>query len=213
MTDFNLRLWLSSLDPALLHFATFALMFLEGAGIPGIPGVLPMLAQVAEIDAGHTTLAAAIFWGTLGNWLGSVAGYAAGRWGRRWLPEHWLSKLESERVLGLMRRWGPLLIVASRTIGSLRTPVTILSGTTHYPLVPYTVYSLIGALIHVGVWQVLLWKFGPAILPQLERYGREIVLILIPIVALSLTARWFWKRQQTRKAALSEVKAEAEEIK
>ncbi|WP_339097548.1 DedA family protein [Deinococcus sp. VB142] len=198
MTDsFDLRLWLAGLDPLWLHFATFFLMFLEGAGVPGVPGVLPMLAQVAEIDAGHTTLAAAIFWGTLGNWVGSVCGYGVGRWGLRFLPPKWVSRLQSERAETLLRRWGGPLIVVSRTVGSLRTPVTLVSGMVNYPLGPYLVYSLIGSLIHVGVWQTLLWKFGPVILPQLERWGREIVLYVLPLLLLAVVVRWWWQRRRT----------------
>ena len=52
----NLPAWLASLDPTLLNAATFGLLTLEGAGVPGVPGVIPMLAQSAMIDAGRTTL-------------------------------------------------------------------------------------------------------------------------------------------------------------
>ena len=93
----NLRVWLAGLDPAVLDVSTFGLLALEGAGIPGIPGVVPMLAQVAAIDAGHTTLGAAIAWGVAGNWLGSLLGYAVSRWGGRWLPAGWRERLAGER--------------------------------------------------------------------------------------------------------------------
>lgn len=213
MTEpFDLRLWLSSLDPTLLHFVTFFLMLLEGAGVPGVPGALPMIAQVAEIDAGHTTLAAAIFWGTLGNWLGSLLGYAAGRWGQRWLPPRWLGRLQGERVTGLLRRWGGPLIVVSRTVGSLRTPVTLVSGIVQYPLLPYVAYSLVGALIHVGVWQYLLWKFGPVILPQLERWGREILLYAVPLLLLATLGRWWWQRQKAPRTPAEELFAGPTEL-
>lgn len=76
----NLRVFLAGLDPTVLNFASFMLMALEGASIPG---VIPMLAQVANIDAGHTTLGVALLWGTLGNWLGSLGGYAVSRWGQK----------------------------------------------------------------------------------------------------------------------------------
>lgn len=191
---FDLRHWLAGLDPNVLDAVNFVLMLLEGAGVPGIPGVLPMIAQVALIDAGHTTLFRAIFWGVLGNWLGSLAGYAIGRWGLHWLPQRWLGHLRGEWATELLRKWGAPLIIVSRTIGSLRTPVTIFAGTTHYPPMPYTILSLIGALIHVGVWQVLLWHFGPEILPQLERWGREIVMALVVVGALAFGGRWLWSR-------------------
>lgn len=172
----NLRVFLAGLDPALLNFASFALMALEGAGIPGIPGVIPMLAQVASIDAGHTTLSSALLWGVLGNWLGSLAGYAVSRWGGRWIPQRWKGKLQSERATDLLSKYGGPLIIVSRTFGSLRTPVTLVAGMTAYPLAQYALYSLLGAMLHVGLWQTVLWKFGPAILPQMERWGRELLI-------------------------------------
>lgn len=191
----DLRAWLSGLDPTMLHISTFGLLFLEGMGIPGIPGVLPMMAQVGLIDAGKATLETAMFWGTLGNWLGSVAGYAVGRWGRRWIPERYRSRLESEKARDLLRRYGPLAVVASRTIGALRTPVTLGAGAMHYPLVPYIIFSLIGALIHIGVWQWLLWRFGMEILPHLEKVGAQALMVGVGILVLVLLGRWWWQRR------------------
>lgn len=188
----NLRIFLAGLDPVLLNFASFALMALEGAGIPGIPGVIPMLAQVASIDAGHTTLSSALIWGVLGNWLGSLAGYAVARWGGRWIPGRWASKLQSDRAANLLTQYGGPLIIVSRTIGSLRTPVTLVAGMTAYPPAQYTLFSLLGAVLHVGLWQTLLWKFGPAILPQMERWGREI------LIGLALLAVLLWGYRRWR---------------
>ncbi|GAA5533004.1 DedA family protein [Deinococcus aluminii] len=182
----NLNLWLSGLDPTLLNAATFGLLTLEGAGIPGVPGVLPMLAQSALIDAGRTSLAAALTWGVLGNWLGSLLGYAAGRWGQRWLPPRWQAAIRQPRNLDLLERWGAPLIVVSRTVGSLRTPVTLVAGMTHYPWPRYLLLSLLGALLHVGVWQTVLWRLGPAVLPQIEHYGAE------GLAAVLLAALLLW---------------------
>ncbi|WP_019011799.1 DedA family protein [Deinococcus aquatilis] len=186
----NLRLWLSGLDPLVLNLMTFALLSLEGAGVPGIPGVIPMVAQVAMIDAGHTTLLSAVLWGVLGNWLGSLLGYALGRWGGQRLPAHWRAAVQSERHVTLLARWGAPLIVVSRTVGSLRTPVTLLAGMTAYPWPKYLALSLLGAVIHVGVWQTVLWRFGPALLPTLEQWGRELLLGLAVVIGVGLALRW-----------------------
>ncbi|MEW6423064.1 MAG: DedA family protein, partial [Deinococcota bacterium] len=163
----NLPGWLASLDPTLLNAATFGLLTLEGAGVPGVPGVIPMLAQSAMIDAGRTTLEAALFWGVLGNWGGSLLGYAAGRWGGHRLPARWTRSLQGERTQALLDRWGAGVIILSRTVGSLRTPITLGAGAARYPFPRFVLFSLLGALLHVGVWQVVLWRFGPALLPRL----------------------------------------------
>ena len=200
----NLRAWLAGLNPTMLHVSTFGLLFLEGMGVPGIPGVLPMMAQVGLIDAGKTSLEAAIFWGTLGNWLGSLCGYALGRWGGRFLPERYQGQLNSERATDLLRRYGALTVVASRTIGALRTPVTLGAGAMNYPLVPYIIYSLLGALIHIGLWQWLLWRFGMQILPHLERVGAQALMAAAAVVALALLGRWWLTRRRGLTSPASE---------
>ncbi|MBZ9711814.1 DedA family protein [Deinococcus multiflagellatus] len=195
----SLRLWLAALNPALLNGATFGLLALEGAGVPGVPGVVPMLAQAAAIDAGHATLGGALLWGTLGNWLGSLLGYHAARRWRAWLGPR-LAQRHTERAERLLARGGAGLIILSRTIGSLRTPVTLVAGAAPYPFGPYLRLSLLGAALHVGVWQTLLWKGGPALLPLLDRWGHAGLLAAAGGALLWALGRWAW----TRRSALKE---------
>ncbi|WP_235514650.1 DedA family protein [Deinococcus sp. Leaf326] len=167
--------WLSALDPAWLNAATLLLMFVEGAGVPGVPGILPMLAQAGLIEAGHTTFAEAALWGVLGNWLGSLAGYAFGRSGMRRLPPRWRERLEGERIRGLLARHGGGLVIVSRTVGSLRTPVTWSAAPLGYPFGRFALFSLLGALLHVLVWQYGLWKFGAALLVLARRAETDLL--------------------------------------
>lgn len=193
----NLPEWLASLDPTLLNAATFGLLTLEGAGVPGVPGVIPMLAQSAMIDAGRTTLEAALLWGVLGNWCGSLLGYAAGRWGGHLLPARWARSLRGERTQTLLDRWGAGVVILSRTVGSLRTPITLGAGAARYPFPRFVLFSFLGALLHVGVWQVVLWRFGPALLPRLERVGAEVAAGLAGALVLGLG--WLWIRRRQRR--------------
>ncbi|MFC5849684.1 DedA family protein [Deinococcus petrolearius] len=167
--------WLRALDPAWLDAATLLLMFVEGAGVPGVPGLLPMLAQAGMIGTGRTTFAQAALWGVLGNWLGSLAGYAFGRSGARRLPTRWRGHLEGERVRGLLERYGGGLVVLSRTVGSLRTPVTWSAAPLGYPFGRFAVFSLVGALLHVLVWQYGLWKFGAGLLAFARRAETDLL--------------------------------------
>ncbi|SEJ66163.1 membrane protein DedA, SNARE-associated domain [Deinococcus reticulitermitis] len=191
MTGPALPAWLTALDPAWLNAATLGLMFLEGAGVPGIPGVVPMLAQAGMIESGRTTFVEAALWGVAGNWLGSLAGYAFGRRGARRLPASWQARLGGERVRGLLARWGGALVVVIRTVGSLRTPVTWTAGPLGYPFVPFALYSLLGALLHVLVWQYGLWKFG-ALLLAVARRAETDLLGLALLLALGC-GLWRWR--------------------
>jgi membrane protein DedA with SNARE-associated domain len=171
--------WLDSLPPIWLHLSTFVMMFLEGMGIPGIPGVLPMLALAESIHAGQTTLLEAVSWGVMGNWLGSLAGYRVAASALKRLPRRWQRVARREGTARIMRRWGGLAVIFSRTFGSLRTPVTLYAGASGYPWRAYVLFSFLGALLHVGVWQTLLWRFGPDILQAFERVQAQVLPYMI----------------------------------
>ncbi|ULH15360.1 DedA family protein [Deinococcus sp. KNUC1210] len=192
-----MTVWLDSLSPVWLHLTTFVMMFLEGMGIPGIPGVLPMLALAESIHAGQTTLLEAIFWGVAGNWTGSLIGYRLAASALKRLPSSWQRVARSPHTARLMTRWGGLLVIISRTFGSLRTPVTLYAGASGYPWRRYLIFSLLGALLHVGVWQTLLWRFGPGILKRFEQAQGQV----LPYVALLLggvVLWWVWRWQRGR---------------
>lgn len=194
--------WLDSLPPLWLHLTTFIMMFLEGMGIPGVPGVLPMLALAESIHAGQTTLPEAIAWGVAGNWLGSLLGYRLAASALKRLPRSWQRVARSVRTAGIMRRWGGLAVIVSRTIGSLRTPVTLYAGASGYPWRAYLGFSFLGALLHVGLWQTLLWRFGPEILKSFEHTQARLLPYLAGVallVALWLVVR---SRQKHDKEAL-----------
>ena len=193
-----MTVWLDSLPPLWLHLSTFLMMFLEGMGIPGIPGVLPMLALAESIHAGQTTLPEAVAWGVAGNWLGSLLGYRLAASALKRLPTSWQSVARSERTARIMRRWGGFAVILSRTVGSLRTPVTLYAGASGYPWRAYSVFSLLGAMLHVGVWQTLLWRFGPTILQSFERFQSQLLPYLIGAVLLG--AAWLLLRRRLKQA-------------
>nr|WP_246580349.1 VTT domain-containing protein [Deinococcus aestuarii] len=172
-----------------MNAATLGLMFVEGAGVPFIPGILPMLAQAALISAGRTSYPEAVLWGALGNFLGSLAGYTLGGWILARLPARWRSRVETPRVRHLTAHAGPLLIVISRSIGSLRTPVTWTARALGVPAAPFTLWALVGAVLHVGIWQYLLWKSGEAALAYFRRAEADLTPILL-LAALGVALWW-----------------------
>lgn len=188
--------WLDSLSPIWLHLTTFVMMFLEGMGIPGIPGVLPMLALAESIHAGQTTLTEAVAWGVAGNWVGSLVGYKLAAVALKRLPRRWQRIAHSRRTAGIMRRWGGLAVILSRTFGSLRTPVTLYAGASGYPWRTYLGFSFLGALLHVGVWQTLLWRFGPDILKSFESFQGQLLPYVLALATLVVV--WLIVRRRSR---------------
>ena len=78
-------------------------------------------------------------------------------------------------------------------MGSLRTPVTLSAGPLGYPFVPFALYSLLGALLHVLVWQYGLWKFGALLLVEARR--AETDLLGLALAAMEKSVQLVYEQQ------------------
>jgi len=83
-----------------------------------------------------------------------------------------------------MRHWGAGRRDREPHGGSLRTPVTLYAGASAYPWRAYLLFSLLGAVLHVGVWQTLLWRFGPEILQSFEHMQAQVLPYLLVAAVL-----------------------------
>lgn len=130
----------------------YALMlFLEGTGLPGIPYEAFFLAAGVLIGAGRLALVPLLALATLANTLGTLAGYAAGRFGGRPLLERYGPFLGVRpgavaRVENWYARWGGAAIIISRIIGLTRTPAILLAGIARMDLKVYLFYSVLTSL-------------------------------------------------------------------
>lgn len=183
--------WLSTRNPDTVDAAMLLAMTLEGMGIPGIPGEIPMLAQAGLIHAGERTYWHASVVGTSANFLGSLLGYAVGAYGARWLPERWRGRLlQGSAQLAASPHSGWLILI-SRSIGALRTPITWGAGAGRYPFGRFAIWALLGAIVHVFVWQYALWQ-GTGWLGHLRPH--ELLAVLGVALVLGLT--WWLLRQR-----------------
>lgn len=177
--------WLINLPPEALHLVLFVALFVEGIGVPGIPFELVWVAQGFLIHAEKTTLAEAVFWGTLGNGLGNVVGYLFGHKIAAYLPKKVREAVQFEEVKRWYDRHGVWVIVVSRWFGFFRTPFILYAGLAGVRFWTYTWSSFLGAALWVWVWQWGLWKFGEVFLVAWARYQP---LILVGIFAVSVLA-------------------------
>lgn len=191
--------WLAGRDPLTVDLAMLLAMTLEGMGIPGIPGEVPMLAQAALIHAGvHSYWHAAVI-GTIANFLGSLLGYELAARGVKWFPARWRHTLTKGAAKLNGSRHAGWLILLSRSFGALRTPITWGAGAGRYPFGPYAVWAFVGAVIHVFAWQYALWK-GTGWFSHLKPHE------LLWAGALALVAGlayWLW-RQLSKKEPVSQ---------
>ncbi len=185
--------WLSTRDPLSVDLVTLLAMTLEGMGIPGIPGEIAMLAQAGLIESGkHSYLHASVV-GTVANFLGSLLGYQlAALWSDRF-PERWRARLMEGATRLSASQQGGWLVLLSRSFGALRTPVTWGAGAGGFPYGAYLIWALLGAIVHVFVWQYMLWQ-GTGLLSRLK--PRE--LVAVGILALIGGLIW-WLRERAER--------------
>lgn len=183
--------WLLNLPPLLVHVLLFLLLLVEGIGTPGLPFEVLWIVEGIFIHEGKTTLFAAILWGTVGNWLGNLIGYKLGGRLARYLPKKARDSLGIEEVRQLFQRWGVGVVLFSRWMGLIRTPTILYAGAVGMPFLKYALWSFIGALSWVGIWQLGCWYFGKLILEWWDQYKVYIVLggILIGIFGVWMVIR------------------------
>jgi membrane protein DedA with SNARE-associated domain len=112
--------------------------------------------------------------GTLGYLVGSVGGWAIGRYGGRPLLERrgrWLHLGEDklERAERWFDRWDDLAVLIGRVTPVVRSFISIPAGIFRMPLWRYTVLTLIGS----AVWAFALGGVGYGLGSGYERFHRD----------------------------------------
>ncbi|MDQ2981733.1 MAG: DedA family protein [Actinomycetota bacterium] len=181
----------SSLTSLIGNYGLYAVF-----GLMAIDAVLPAASELVMVYAG--ALAAGAFagqhvdlfgarisshgWayvamalaGTLGYLVGSVAGWAIGRYGGRPLLERrgrWLHLGEDklQRAERWFDRWDDLAVLIGRITPVVRSFISIPAGIFRMPLWRYTVLTLIGS----AVWAFALAGAGYGLGSSYERFHRD----------------------------------------
>ncbi len=175
--------WLQTLNPYMVHLVNFLLLVLEGIGLPAIPFEASMLALGLLIHSGQTHLGEAILYGALGNTLGNVIGYYIGPRGLSIIPEHVQRRFGLTQIHDMLERRGPWMAVISRWFGPFRTLFILYAQQAGLKILPYTLYSFIGALSWTAVWQIGMWIGGAAFVELWHRY-QTYALVIIALIAI-----------------------------
>jgi membrane protein DedA with SNARE-associated domain len=150
---------------------------------------------------------------TVGYTLGSIAGWAIGRYGGRpYLERHgrWLhvDRGKLDRADAWFERYGDVTVLVTRMIPVVRSFVSIPAGIAEMPIVRYTVFTFIGTV----PWCFGLAGIGVALGSQWERfhesfrYADYAIVVLVVAGAGALVYRTY--RRRARKRAGEERSAE-----
>ena len=128
----------------------FFLMALESACIPIPSEIIMPFAGFLVFDEKFSLLPV-VFWGTIGNLIGSLAAYFLGFYGGRPLIEKYGKFiLISHHELDLADKWfqeyGSISIFFSRMLPAVRTFISLPAGIARMPLGKFCLYTFLGSL-------------------------------------------------------------------
>lgn len=175
------------------------LMVLESMVAP-VPSELVMPFVGFLVAEGKFTWTMSIVATSIGSIVGSLASYAMGYWGGRPLVMK-VGKylLLNERDLEWTEKWfarhGSWTIFVSRFIPVVRHLISIPAGLGKMRLLPFCVYTLIGATL----WNVFLLVCGYKLKQnwdKVEHYSKQIDHVMIVVVLLA--GIWFVKTHLVR---------------
>src|SRR6185295_8396017 len=135
--------------------------------------------------------------GTLGYLLGSLVGWAIGRWGGHSLLERhgrWLHI--SPETLDRAERWfdrhGRAAVFLGRLTPLVRSFISVPAGALESPLGPYTVLTLAGSAIWCFGFAAAGWALGSSYekVHHAFRYVDIAVVVAVVVAAVVLLLRW-----------------------
>jgi membrane protein DedA with SNARE-associated domain len=192
---------------AVLPAASEAVMVYGGALASGAFAEHHVELFGAEIESGFPAYLAIALAGTIGYTVGSIGGWALGRYaGRPFVERHgrWLH-LGPERLEQADRwfeRYGELAVFLGRITPVVRSFVAIPAGIARMPLGRYTVSTLAGS----ALWCFGLAGIGWALGANWERfhhafrYADYAIAALVLAAAAFLAYRWWASRRRTADA-------------
>lgn len=198
---------------AILPAASEIVMVYGGAVAAGAFAGSDVTVFGAEIESTGWAYVAIALAGTIGYTLGSILGWAIGRYGGRpYLEKHgrWLhvTPEKLDKADAWFERYGDATVFVSRMLPVVRSFVSIPAGIGEMPLVRYTMLTFAGTI----PWCFGLAAVGLALGSQWEEFHESfryadyaiVALVVAGIVALAYRTH----RRRTRKRALEEQSAE-----
>jgi len=193
---------------ALLPVGGELIMLYAGAVAAGaIAGQHPLLFGHV-LNAGFESYVVLALGGTLGYLIGSLIGWAIGRWGGRALLDRhgrWLH-LPPERVERAERwfdRYGIWAVFLGRLTPLVRSFISVTAGVFETPIVPFTLATLAGSAIWCFAFAGAGWALGSGYdsVHHAFRYVDVVVVLVVSLIALSWAVRRGTRRRRRSRGA------------
>lgn len=183
----------------------FVAMVIESCLIP-LPSEITMPLAGALAAEGRMNIHVASLIGGLGNVVGSLMAYGIGvkipentilKFIRRWGKWLFLSEHEYEKTKGWLKQYGSFVSFFSRLLPGIRTVVSLPAGVARIALVPFVVWTFIGAML----WSYVLVYVGYVLGENwdlVEGFFHKFELVIIGVILIAGTW-WVWKRVRDKK--------------
>jgi membrane protein DedA with SNARE-associated domain len=188
---------------AIGYVGVFLLMTAESMVLP-VPSEAVMPFAGFTIAEGTLSWAGVIVTATLGSIVGSLIGYAIGRFGGKPFVTRFgryllLDARDLESTDRFFQRRGNVTILVSRFIPIIRHLISIPAGMGSMPLLPFCVFTIIGA----GLWNsflagcgFLLRKNWATVLRYSHLIDIAVVVILAGLIVLYVVRHLLRRRRQ-----------------
>lgn len=188
-----------------------ALMTIESSFIP-FPSevVIPPAAYIASKPGSHLNIFLIVLFGTLGALIGAYINYFLALWlGRPVVYKIADSKfgkvllLSSEKIQkaeDYFNKHGKVSTFVGRLIPGIRQLISLPAGLARMSLLPFTIYTLLGA----GIWNIVLALLGYLAHGQadlINKYNHElsyIILAILILIIIYFAVRHFIRKKKKR---------------
>ncbi|MGO9450219.1 MAG: DedA family protein [Candidatus Binataceae bacterium] len=166
------------------------MMAIESACIP-LPSEIIMPFSGYLVHTGRFELQLVAIAGAIGCLLGSYVAYYVGASGGRWFLLHYgrwvlIAPHEIEIADWFFQRWGGPAVFFSRLLPVVRTFIAFPAGVSRMPIVPFTVYTLIGSYLWCLALAFAGMKLGQhweELAPYFHRFDNVIAILIVAAAA------------------------------
>ena len=155
-------------------WVVFAVVFLEVAGLPFVPGETALIAAAALASQGHGNIVTIIVAAVGAAVSGAVLAYVVGRrWGRELLTRwSWFERITHEgveRSQSFFDKHGSKAVFLGRFVPVLRATLGWMAGVAKMPFAGFLLWNVLGALVWGCAIGLIAYYLGEAVIKAVER--------------------------------------------
>jgi membrane protein DedA with SNARE-associated domain len=165
-----------------------------------VPGETTLIAAAVFAGFGHLNILLVILIAFIAAVIGDNIGFAIGNFGGRPLVERFgkyvfLTPERLDKAEAFFTRNGGKVVVIARFVEGLRQANGIVAGISDMRWPVFLVYNALGAALWVGLWSMAGY-FGGSHIQTIYRYGLDVSVAVIALVAAYIVYRVWYKRRK-----------------